>query len=93
MITRRSFLTGALAAGALVAAGPVAAQAASVGRLRRPGSLPDPRRPPGTHDPSTPIEHIIIVMQENHSFDNYLGALPYDPAGPYHQCGNHDQND
>jgi phospholipase C len=76
MITRRSFLTGALAAGALVAAGPVAAQAASVGRLRRPGSLPDPRRPPGTHDPSTPIEHIIIVMQENHSFDEYLGMLP-----------------
>jgi phospholipase C len=39
------------------------------------------------------VNHIIIVMQENHSFDNYLGALPYDPAGPYHQCGNHDQND
>jgi phospholipase C len=30
------------------------------------------------------VNHIIVVMQENHSFDNYLGALPYDPAGPYH---------
>jgi phospholipase C len=23
-------------------------------------------------------------MQENHSFDNYLGALPYAPGSPYH---------
>ncbi len=22
------------------------------------------------------VNHIIIVMQENHSFDNYFGALP-----------------
>jgi phospholipase C len=33
------------------------------------------------------VNHIIIVMQENHSFDNYFGALPYDPAGPYHGGG------
>src|SRR5580704_9485615 len=32
------------------------------------------------------VNHIIIVMQENHSFDNYFGALPYVPGGPYHQC-------
>jgi len=30
------------------------------------------------------VQHIIIVMQENHSFDNYFGALPYVPGGPYH---------
>src|SRR5882724_11048651 len=30
------------------------------------------------------VNHIIIVMQENHSFDNYFGALPYVPGGPYH---------
>jgi len=30
------------------------------------------------------VNHIIIVMQENHSFDNYFGALPYTPGGPYH---------
>ncbi len=23
------------------------------------------------------VNHIIIVMQENHSFDNYFGALAY----------------
>ena len=29
------------------------------------------------------VNHIIIVMQENHSFDNYFGALAYAPGGPY----------
>src|SRR5215470_12451871 len=28
-------------------------------------------------------KHIIIVMQENHSFDNYFGALAYAPGSPY----------
>jgi len=28
--------------------------------------------------------HIIIVMQENRSFDNYFGALTYAPGVPYH---------
>jgi len=30
------------------------------------------------------VKHIIIVMMENHSFDIYLGTLPYVPSGPYH---------
>jgi phosphoesterase family protein len=30
------------------------------------------------------VNHIIIVMQENHSFDNYFGALTYAPGSPYH---------
>src|SRR2546426_1775961 len=30
------------------------------------------------------VNHVIIVMQENHSFDNYFGVLPYVPRGPYH---------
>ena len=30
------------------------------------------------------VKHIVIVMQENHSFDNYFGALPYAPVSPYH---------
>ena len=30
------------------------------------------------------VHHIIIVMQENRSFDNYFGALPYVPNSPYH---------
>lgn len=43
---------------------------------RLPGSLPDPSRDPGTPDPSLPFEHVVVVMMENHSFDNVLGALP-----------------
>ena len=30
------------------------------------------------------VKHIIVVMQENHSFDNYFGALAFVPGGPYH---------
>ncbi len=30
------------------------------------------------------VNHIIVVMQENHSFDNYFGALSYAPGSPYH---------
>src|ERR1700722_8474104 len=36
--------------------------------------------PPGFSN----VQHIIIAMQENHSFDNYLGALGLVPGGPYH---------
>jgi phospholipase C len=32
----------------------------------------------------TKVNHIIIVMQENHSYDNYFGVLPYAPKSPYH---------
>lgn len=30
------------------------------------------------------VNHIIVVMLENHSFDNYFGALAYVPGGSYH---------
>jgi phospholipase C len=30
------------------------------------------------------VNHVVILMQENHSFDNYFGVLPYVPGGPYH---------
>ena len=41
-----------------------------------PGDLPDPTRAAGTADDSMPFDHVVIVMMENHSFDNYLGMLP-----------------
>ncbi len=43
-------------------------------KWRHPGSLPDPSLPAGT-DTLPEIDHIVVVMQENHSFDNYLGML------------------
>jgi phospholipase C len=33
------------------------------------------------------VNHIIVIMQENHSFDNYFGALAYAPGSPYHAPG------
>ncbi|HXQ75920.1 MAG TPA: alkaline phosphatase family protein [Acidimicrobiales bacterium] len=40
--------------------------------VRQPGSLPDPSSAPGTeHLPE--IKNIVVVMMENHSFDNMLG--------------------
>jgi phospholipase C len=36
--------------------------------------------PPGFSN----VQHIIIAMQENHSFDNYFGVLALAVGGPYH---------
>jgi phospholipase C len=44
------------------------------GGLRQPGSLPFPGLPAGT-DTIPQIEHIVVLMMENHSYDNYLGML------------------
>jgi len=87
-LSRRQILQGALGVGAAavgVGMGSAASASASTNEAphlglpprsewRRPGSLPDPRLPEGT-DTLPQIDHIVIVMQENHSFDNYLGML------------------
>jgi hypothetical protein len=43
--------------------------------LRQPDSLPFPGGAPGTVDLGMPFDHIVVVMMENHSFDNLLGEL------------------
>ena len=43
-------------------------------RLRLPGSLPYPRLPEGT-DTVPEVQHIVVLMMENHSYDNKLGML------------------
>jgi phospholipase C len=40
----------------------------------QPGQRPDPALPAGT-DRLPQIKHIVVLMMENHSFDNYLGTL------------------
>lgn len=37
-----------------------------------PGATPPPTLVPGT----TPIQRIIVLMKENHAFDNYFGTFP-----------------
>src|SRR5579859_1832520 len=76
-LTRRSLLR---AGGAALASMPfgsdlLRATIASAATVRRPDSLPDPARPAGTATAALPFDHIVVVMMENHSFDNLLGAL------------------
>jgi phospholipase C len=78
--TRRAFLRagGTLAAGAAAFSAPgglLRALSAAGAPMRGPDSLPDPRRPAGTPTDALPFDHVVIVMMENHSFDNLLGAL------------------
>jgi phospholipase C len=79
-LTRRALLRyggslGAAIAGMSGAGGLWRAASASAKTLRAPDSLPDPRLPAGTVDEALPFDHIVVVMMENHSFDNLLGAL------------------
>ena len=44
--------------------------------VRRPDSRPFPHLPAGT--PTMPkIEHVVVLIMENHSFDNLLGMVPH----------------
>ena len=87
-LSRRRFLGLAGAAGALAASGGLRAVAqAANGPAHKPGPVPAPD--------ASGIEHIVVVMMENRSFDHFLGWLPgadgkqagltyYDAAGAPH---------
>src|SRR5215469_8848830 len=82
-LTRRTLLSAAAGGAALLATRGLPAWARQVAHpagLRAPGALPFPNKPAGT--PSMPeIEHIVVVMMENHSFDNLLGMVPHQVPG------------
>jgi phospholipase C len=61
-VNRRQFLQLAGGATALSVLTPSIARAASIPANRRTGSLRD-------------VEHIVVLMQENRSFDHYFGSL------------------
>jgi phospholipase C len=42
--------------------------------VRKPGSRPNPKLPAGT-DTLPQIEHIVVLMMENHSYDDHFGML------------------
>jgi phospholipase C len=77
---RRTFLQAGIGTGAVLATGawreaaPAASRAARRSALRKPGSLPYPHLPMGT-DTIPQIKHIVVLMMENHSYDNHLGML------------------
>ena len=53
---------------------------AQLAGIRRPDSLPFPGHRAGTE--SMPqIKHVVVLMMENHSFDNLLGMVPHRVPG------------
>ncbi len=85
-LSRRSLLAGTVASG-LAAAGlgaAVGSQAYAAttrakglgpnGSLLQPGSRPFPHLPAGI-DTMPKIQHVVVLMMENHSFDDHLGTL------------------
>ena len=76
-LTRRSLLKGGLALGAAGAAGAPAAATGS--GLSSPAGASIERAlamEPGSTNPAlSDIRHVVILMQENRSFDHYFGAL------------------
>jgi phospholipase C len=89
-LTRRQLMirTGGAAAGVAAAsaysslpawARPVAEAAAGI---RNPGSRPFPHLPAGHPTPGLKeIEHVVVLMMENHSFDNLLGMVSHEVKG------------
>jgi phospholipase C len=75
-LSRRTVLQGMAAGAGLALAGGLRGPAvwAAPGVLP-PGTRPDPSKPEGT-DLLPQIDHIVIYMQENHSYDSYFGTLP-----------------
>jgi len=78
-LSRRAFLGRSAALGGALALARLGwpTPGARAGRpkpVRPPGSLPHPKLPAGT-DTIPKIDHIVVVMMENHSYDNYLGML------------------
>jgi hypothetical protein len=78
-LTRRALLRyggslGAAVASMSSAGGLLRMASTSAKKLRVPDRLPNPRVPAGTVNEALPFDHIVVVMMENHSFDN-LGAL------------------
>jgi phospholipase C len=65
-------LAAAAGAGAVLAAGRV--PGLRIGSGGGVGVRPNPHLPEGV-DTIPQIEHLVVLMMENHSFDNYLGVL------------------
>ena len=42
--------------------------------------------PSASPTPTTPIKHVVVLMQENHTFDNYFGTYPGANGPPASTC-------
>jgi phospholipase C len=76
---RRRRAAAGLRSGAAVAAAIWAAMLASL-----PGAATASAH--GPHAPTTPIHHFVLLLQENHTFDNYFGTYPGADGFPRGLC-------
>jgi phospholipase C len=72
-VIRRGYLLVAAVIAAVVAPGTAASATATA-----PGS--------SGHAPSTPIQHLVVMTQDQHSFDNYFGTRPGVDGIPAKAC-------
>jgi phospholipase C len=83
-LTRRTLLRGAAGGAGLLYAGALPAWARTFASpaagLRRPGSRPFPHLPAGAESMQQ-IKHVVVLMMENHSFDNILGLVSKEVPG------------
>ena len=76
-VSRRSRASGLRAVLAVWLVTGLTAVAAGPGS--RPATAADP-------PPASPIEHVVVLMQENHTFDNYFGTFPGADGPPPGTC-------
>src|SRR3954452_18996958 len=67
-LSRRQFMLGAVAAGALVACSDSSSPTVSSASSAEPAGLPDPTQ--------APFDTVVVLMMENRSFHHLLGWLP-----------------
>ena len=71
---RHSSSASTIASSGTTTAGATGSTTSTTRAPAQPGSLPSPALAAGT-DTLPQIDHIVVLMMENHSFDNYLGML------------------
>jgi phospholipase C len=49
-------------------------------------AVPAQAAPPAATKTQTPIKHFVVLMQENHSYDNYFGTYPRGNGLPANTC-------
>ncbi|MGA3167369.1 MAG: alkaline phosphatase family protein [Terriglobia bacterium] len=87
-LNRRGTACGGIKPGILLAGLSLATALASPGGNPLPAARP--RDLPASASPSTrgmdKIEHVVWIIQENHSFDNYFGTFPHADGIPPSTC-------
>jgi phospholipase C len=75
-MARRRTVPLLIAAALVAAATVVIAQTATAGGVRRPSHIKLARDWTSASPTKTPIKHLVVIFQENVSFDHYFGTYP-----------------